>query len=102
MTACPNCGFEHRDDGFGSGLSEIPMPNSERIVLSRLIKAHGAWVKIETLIDTLYGHRWDGGSDNAKNNVETHISKLRKKMIGTAWEIKSERFLGYRLVRADQ
>lgn len=99
MTICPNCGFKHADDDFGASLVSMPMPNAERIILRRLIAAHGGCVRNDQLVSALYGDRRDGGPIYAKNNVEMHISKLREKLSNSEWEITNERFLGYRLVR---
>jgi DNA-binding response OmpR family regulator len=96
---CPNCGFKHATEPYGEELLDIRMPNLERRALVRLIKARGAMVTREQMVDALYGDHSDGGPDLAEFTLQSHVSKLKKKLAGSAWAIQSRRFEGYRLVR---
>lgn len=96
---CPNCGFKHETGPYATELLQIRMPNLERRVLVRLIKARGAMVTREQMVDALYGDRHDGGPDLAEFTLQSHVSKLKKKLAGSAWTIQSRRFEGYRLVK---
>lgn len=78
---------------------EMNLPRRERQILNLLLRAKGRSVFSVKLVDELYGDDPDGGPDNAEGCVQSHISKLRRKLRPRGWLIDSRRFDGYRLVR---
>jgi len=101
MTTCPNCGYRHSEEPYAEELASIRLPNLQHNILLRSRQARGAMVSNEHIVDFLYGDRPDGGPNTAKYCVESSITWIRKKIKPFGWEIRSERFVGYRLVRIE-
>lgn len=99
---CPNCGFKHHDTGYAEELLDITLQNTPRRILTRLMLGNGATVSKAVIVEELYGDRPDGGPDTAEKVVESHISKLRKRIKPRGWTIRCSKFDGYRLVRVSQ
>ena len=75
----------------------LPLPRRERRILEYLATKNGRRVTKTQVFNAIYGI-FDGEVE--ENVVESHISKLRKKLrekLGFD-PIDSKRFLGYRLV----
>jgi len=75
----------------------LPLPRRERRILEYLAANSGRRVTKTQVFNAIYGI-FDGEVE--ENVVESHISKLRKKLrekLGTD-PIESKRFLGYRLI----
>jgi DNA-binding response OmpR family regulator len=101
MITCPNCGFHHSGQTFAGEIDGVRLPRAEFDVIHRLRQAGGAMVSNAQLVDFLYGDRPDGGPLGAYNNIQTHVSKAKKKIEHVGWTVISERFRGYRLARLE-
>jgi DNA-binding response OmpR family regulator len=101
IVICPNCGFNHAEEGYAAELLELvfDLPLKEKDVLVRLIKSRGAKVSHDAMFDYLYGTESDGGPDCGNIAIYTHISKLRRKIERLGWTIKTKRFDGMRLIK---
>lgn len=99
MNICPNCGYRHANVDYAPELADVTMPKREREVILRLSQARGSIVHPETLADFMYGDEFDGGPENARAVIQTHICKARQRIKPLGWTIFAERFRGYRLVR---
>jgi len=96
---CPNCGYRHHDTGYAEELLDLPLQNAQRRVLTRLMIGNGGTVSKAAIVDDLYGDLVDGGPLAAEKVVESHISKLRKRIKPRGWTVRCTKFDGYRLVR---
>ena len=74
----------------------IHLSRSEGAILSRL--ASGRSVPMRDVIDSLYGHREDGGPDDPENTIKVMACKLRKKLVGSPIQIDRMRFGEMRLL----
>jgi DNA-binding response OmpR family regulator len=75
----------------------LPLPRRERRILEYLVERKGCRVTKTQIFNSVYGLF---SEDVDENVVETHISKLRKRLrhrLGSD-PIDSQRYLGYRLV----
>ncbi|HEX3495346.1 MAG TPA: response regulator transcription factor [Methylocella sp.] len=86
--------FDGRDPQL-KGVS-LPLPRRERRILEYLVNNRGRRVSKAQIFNSIYGI-FD--EDVEENVVESHISKLRKKLRGHLGydPINSVRYLGYRL-----
>lgn len=87
--------FDGRDPEIAG--EPLPLPRRERRILEFLANSGGRRVTKTQVFNAIYGI-FDGEVE--ENVVESHISKLRKKLrekLGTD-PIESKRFLGYRLI----
>jgi two-component system, OmpR family, flagellar system response regulator FtcR len=86
--------FDGRDPQL-KGVS-LPLPRRERRILEYLVNHRGRRVSKAQIFNSIYGI-FD--EDVEENVVESHISKLRKKLRGQLSydPINSVRYLGYRL-----
>jgi DNA-binding response OmpR family regulator len=78
----------------------LPLPRRERRILEFLVRNRGCRVTKTQIYNTVYGLF---GQDIAENVIESHISKLRKRLRDRLGydPIDSQRFLGYRLMVDD-
>lgn len=104
MTCCPTCGQTLSDSGIRfdanagiviSGTRFASLPRRETQVLEYLWQRQGKYVSREALFLDVYC-----GDDEPEFNqvIESHVSKLKKKIAGLGIHIRSERFRGYQLV----
>lgn len=102
--ACPLCGAALAADQFAfdaesgivvAGGQFVSLPHTEALVLEKLLEQRGRVVRKDVLFRAVYSGR-DGPDD--ERVVETHVSKLRKKIRPLGLVIQSERFKGYTLV----
>ncbi|MFZ4807726.1 MAG: response regulator transcription factor [Hyphomicrobiaceae bacterium] len=79
----------------------LPLPRRERRILEYLVVNKGRRVTKSQIFNSVYGLF---GDDIDENVVESHISKLRKRLRQRLGHdrIDSQRYLGYRLVVAQQ
>jgi DNA-binding response OmpR family regulator len=75
----------------------LALPRRERRILEYLVTNRGRWVTKTQIFNFVYGLF---GEDIDENVVESHISKLRKRLrhLLSYDPIESQRYLGYRLV----
>lgn len=103
MADCPCCGQTLPDDGIRfnsesgiliSGGSFLVLPRREMQVLEILFERRGRIVTRGSLFAEVYR-----GEDEPDGEavIESHVSKLRKKVLPLGLRIKSERFKGYAL-----
>ncbi|GGF84142.1 two-component system, OmpR family, response regulator [Mameliella alba] len=71
----------------------LPLPRREVSVLEALLRARGAVVSKSDLLEHVYGT----GADVGESSVEAHVSRLRKKLVPAALDIRVSRGLGYSL-----
>lgn len=104
MADCPCCGQALPDDGFRfnsesgiliSGGSFVLLPRREMQILEILFERRGRVVTRGVLFQEVY--RADDEPDG-EAVIESHVSKLRKKILPLGLRIKSERFKGYTLL----
>ena len=87
--------FDGRDPTIGGEV--MILPRRELRILEYMVSHQGKWISKSQIFNAIYGIFDDEVEENV---VESHISKLRKKLrekLGTD-PIDSKRFLGYRLV----
>lgn len=87
--------FDGRDPEIDG--ASVWLPRRERRILELLARSRGRLVSKARILDSVYG-LFDKAVDD--NVIESHISKLRKRLrerLGYD-PIESQRFLGYRLV----
>lgn len=105
---CPVCGTEIQDDlvavfpEFGLAIGNgqfVHLPRREMDILNFLYGRMGRFVTKGQLFDVVYQ-----GDDEPEDVVviESHISKLKKKLSGLGISIRSERFMGYMLERVQK
>lgn len=68
-------------------------------VITLLRDKAGRIVSHEQVMDRLYGHRADGGPDRYPANVL--MSQIRRKLRGTAYQIRNQHNVGYVLQVCD-
>lgn len=75
---------------------EFPLPRRERRILEFLVANRGRWLTKQQVFSATYGLFDDQVQESV---VESHISKLRKKLLAALAvdPIESRRFLGYRI-----
>jgi DNA-binding response OmpR family regulator len=75
----------------------LPLPRRERRILEYLVSNKGRRVTKTQIFNSVYGLF---GEDIDENVVESHISKLRKRLRHKLGHdpIDSQRYLGYRLI----
>lgn len=104
--SCPVCGGSiapsvfNFDPDSGIVVSQgrfVQLPRREAHVLEFLIERKGRMVSKSILFDELY--RQDDEPDS-QDVIESHVSKLRKKVRPLGITIISERFKGYMLTTA--
>ena len=89
--------FDGRDPEIKGSI--LPLPRRERRILEYLVANRGRRVSKAQIFNSIYGIFDDNVEENV---VESHISKLRKKLrrhLGYD-PINSVRYLGYRLAEA--
>ncbi len=88
--------FDGRDPEVAG--EQFPLPRRERRILEYLASIDGRRATKAQIFDAIYGVFESGVEENV---VESHISKLRKKLRSVLGSdpIDSKRFLGYRLLR---
>lgn len=98
---CPTCGQHLPEQGFQfdpeSGIvvangSFVQLPRREAQILEVLLEKAGRVITRESLFAAVYG-RLDG--PEYEEVIESHVSKLRKKVATLGIAILSERFKGY-------
>lgn len=105
MTACscPTCGAPLKRDHFSfdpdSGLvvaggAFVQLVRRETQILEVLLERRGRSVSRSFLFQEVYRHDDEPESEAV---IESHISKLRKKLLPLGLVIRSERFKGYQL-----
>ncbi len=75
-----------------------PLTPTEHRILSLLWSQRSRLVRSEAIIEHLYGDDPNGGPLYARTLVTVYMSKLRKKLTGTPYEIRNQWMTGYRLV----
>lgn len=75
----------------------LPLPRRERRILEYLVSSKGRRVTKSQIFNSVYGLF---GGDIDENVIESHISKLRKRLRHRLGHdpIDSQRYLGYRLI----
>ncbi|MCL4766642.1 MAG: response regulator transcription factor [Hyphomicrobiaceae bacterium] len=87
--------FDGRDPEVGG--EALPLPRRERRILEYLVTNRGRRVTKSQIYNSVYGLFGEGIEENV---VESHISKLRKRLRHRLGHdpIDSQRYLGYRLI----
>lgn len=88
-------------DALEALVGSMTIPRRERQIAEILIELFPRFVSKSLLIGRIYDDEredipWPGEA------LQSHISKLRSKMVGTGWSIESSRFVGYRFVNAER
>src|SRR4029453_1412959 len=73
----------------------------EHQILALLNKQFGCVVPWDRLLDTLYSEDEDGGPENPRNVVSVGICALRRKMLGTGYQIVTVPYEGLMLTHRD-
>lgn len=90
------------DDGCIRVAGDIrPLTPTEQRILSLLWAHRSRLVRSETILEHLYGDDPEGGPLYARTLITVYMSKLRKKLSGTPYEIRNQWMSGYRLVQLD-
>lgn len=100
---CPTCGSPIVADHFSFDVDSgvvvargqfVNLPRREADILMFLLERRGKTVRKGAIFQALY--TFDEATEN-ENVVESHVSKLRKKIEPLGLIINSERFKGYTL-----
>jgi DNA-binding response OmpR family regulator len=101
ICTCPTCGqqlppehfsFEPESGLLVAGEKFVRLPRRESDVLEYLLARRGRMIAKSTIFEALY--RFDDEPET-ENVLESHVSKLRKKVAPLGISITSERFKGY-------
>ena len=79
------------------GAEEVKFTPFERIVIKKLFDARGRIVPGESIVDTLYGLR-PVKDYPSPEIVKVYMCKIRRKLNGTGWEIRTHRGVGFTLI----
>ena len=100
---CPHCGqpMSKAPPALVALLAEIHLPRRERQIADILLAQYPRFASKSLLCGRIFDDEreeaeWPG------ETVQSHISKLRTKLIGTGWSIENSRFVGYRLVHIER
>ena len=101
--ACPACGqllpatFFSFDAESGILVSRgrfVQLPRREATIMEYLLDRRGRMVSKSSLFEELYRRDDEPETENV---IESHVSKLKKKVTPLGVKIRSERFKGYML-----
>lgn len=70
----------------------------ERRLFQALADRFGFHMTRRELVENLYASRDDGGPETAENIIRVVACRLRKKLVATPYEIRSEYARGYALI----
>ncbi len=76
---------------------KIGFTRAESRLMSHLHGRSGKVVTHVALVDALYHDHIEGGPATPTNTMKVHICKLRKKLVGTPYEVENIPWVGYRL-----
>jgi DNA-binding response OmpR family regulator len=81
-------------------LADIRLPRRERQIADVLLAQYPRFASKSLLCGRVFDDEreeteWPG------ETVQSHISKLRTKLIGAGWSIENSRYVGYRFVRVE-
>lgn len=102
---CPTCHqplpatdiLFHADAGVVVGRGKcVSLPRREALILEFLFQKKGRFVTKEAVFSAVYTR--DDDHIDGPQVVESHISKLKKKIGPLGVKIRSERFRGYQLI----
>lgn len=98
MTAtCPHCGaaISRAPAEIRAIIETLDMPRKERLAAETILANAPRWTSKASLVASMYD---DQGEDAAQpeNVVQSHVSKLRRKLHVHGWTIESRRYDGYR------
>ena len=96
ILSCPCCGqlVDSERVDARSLLRGVALTPSERVVTELLAERLGRWVPFERLVDGLYGHRSDGGSDWSRSTTRQFTCSANKKLLPAGLHIESTRGVG--------
>ena len=90
---CPCCCSEI-DDVPVEALREIMLSPQQKLVFSLLLRRYPQQVHREAIIETLFGHRMDGGPLTAKTLASVILAQLRDRLKDYGWTITSSNNTG--------
>lgn len=98
MTAtCPHCGaaISRAPSAIRAIVETLDMPRKERLAAEAILANAPRWTSKASLVASMYD---DQGEDpgQPENGVQSHVSKLRRKLHVHGWTIESRRYDGYR------
>lgn len=97
---CPRCGSHvtNAPSDLTELLDRLDMPRKERLAATAVLDAYPRFASKAELVWRM----WDAEGEECiqpEKTVESHISKLRSKLAGTAWTIEGQRYQGYRFTK---
>ena len=110
VEVCPHCGKPVNgkvDSSTYPAFASIRFTPSQRRLLDALLPHPGQWVTNLMILDRLYGHRADGGPENARATLKSIVFSTNRRLQGTSHKIESQSGKGgdddtyRRLVRID-
>ncbi len=103
MQTCPCCGqpVPRAPPELVVLIDRIRLPRRERQIADILIEMFPRFAGKSLLCGRIYD---DEGEDIPwpGETVQSHISKLRTKLVGSGWSIENNRFVGYRFIKAER
>jgi DNA-binding response OmpR family regulator len=81
----------------GVGGRKAILPYTPGKILTILMNQPENCCHTHTLVDGIYGHREDGGPNNAEATIKVHVHHLRRKLreAGIALDLRSRPWKGY-------
>lgn len=98
MRRCPHCGQPVRAVAPDISIEMLQLPRKERQILEELLDAYPRYVRNTFLEGRLYDDEREDEVVDPQATIQSHVSKLRKKLKPLGIGIECPRFVGYRLV----
>lgn len=101
MACCPTCGHELVDHGIRihaeagiivAGGRFVQVPRREMQIFEMLWNRPGRWFSQAQLFEEVYRREDEPEGEEV---IQSHISKLRKRLRSIGLDVRSERFRGY-------
>ena len=92
-TSVPHRPHIFRRIAYGPTLEDRFTPR-EAAIFALLLKRRGEWMHVERIISAV----WDDSDDPPlARTLSVHIARIRKKLIGTSFQVQSKWGFGYRI-----
>jgi DNA-binding response OmpR family regulator len=96
MTICPCCGrpSSNAPEVLVDLIDFSNISGCQLRVARALLASYPRWVSKDALVEATWSLR--NQPTNARNDIQTLVSHIRRKIKGSGWTIRNARFTGYR------
>ena len=98
---CPCCGGVMPEQLPVAALEAVPMPESERIILSEMVGAYPLAVTTDVLRNKVWAHDWTGGPLEAANGIGVRVHRLNQRIKPLGWRVNGHSWNGRKLERLE-